>query len=303
VDVDRLVTGMAVGVIGEKNGPIFEVSELIHPGVPPQIQRPIKQNSNRHICLISGLEVGTKPSSSREILFDWIAGFFGDNAGSTEMSARINRVIIAGNTFKFSDDEERWDGEVNRKRVHIPEGKILQTVDALLCQLSSSVSVDLMSGLTDPAESFLPQPPMKRVLFPTARQGSLRTTSNPAEFTIDGLRILGTSGQIVDSMKKCTNLSTTGVLETILKTQNIAPCAPENVASYPHKERSPLLLNECPHVFFSGNQTEFSREQYSGSDGQEVLLLGIPSFSKTSDVVLLNIDTLETEVVSISSFV
>ena len=48
VDVDRLVTGMAVGVVGEKNGPIFEVSELIHPGVPPQIQRPIRPHSPKY---------------------------------------------------------------------------------------------------------------------------------------------------------------------------------------------------------------------------------------------------------------
>jgi len=302
VNPDKLVTGMAVGVIGRKIGSMFEVSEsLIHPGLPYQVPRTKVPDGNRFVCLISGLEIGTKPNMNRDVMFDWIAGFTGDNQSSSETSARIKRTIIAGNTFKFDAPEERWDGEVKRKRLNIPESSILQNVDAMLCQLASSVSVDLMSGVTDPAEYFIPQPAMKRVLFPMAKQADFRTLSNPFQFNVDGLRILGTSGQIVESVKRYSKVSTTEAMELILKTQNIAPCAPENNAVYPFKESSPLLLNECPHVFFAGNQPEFSREQHTGPNGEEVLLLGIPSFTSTSDVVLLNIDTLETQVVSFSS--
>ena len=51
---------------------------------------------------------------NRDVMFDWIAGFTGDNQSSSETSARIKRTIIAGNTFKFDAPEERWDGEVKR---------------------------------------------------------------------------------------------------------------------------------------------------------------------------------------------
>eukprot|EP00493_Phyllostaurus_siculus_P003545 UN03560 len=178
---------------------------------------------------------------NRDVMFDWIAGFTGDNQSSSETSARIKRTIIAGNTFKFEAPEERWDGEVKRKRISIPESSILRNVDAMLCQLASSVSVDLMSGVTDPAEYFIPQPPMKRVLFPMAKQAVFRTLSNPFQFNVDGLRILGTSGQIVESVKRYAKVSTTEAMELILKTQNIAPCAPENNAVYPFKK--------LPHSF------------------------------------------------------
>jgi DNA polymerase delta subunit 2 len=67
--------------------------------------------------------------------------------------------------------------------------------------------------------------------------------------------------------------------------------------SYPFQEDDPLVIRECPHVYFAGNQPEFGTTVIEGPAGQQVRLITIPSFRQTGKLVLVDMETLETEVV------
>ena len=56
------------------------------------------------------------------------------------------------------------------------------------------------------------------------------------------------------------------------------------------------MIQECPHVYFVGNQPRFDTTTIEGSSGQTVRLIAIPIFRETGEIVLLDTDTLEVEV-------
>jgi DNA polymerase delta subunit 2 len=72
------------------------------------------------------------------------------------------------------------------------------------------------------------------------------------------------------------------------------------------------VLEETPHIFFAGNQPEYSSKLVHGShfydtdltlgdDGQKVRIISIPKFSETGEIVLVNTSTLESEVIKFSA--
>jgi DNA polymerase delta subunit 2 len=58
-------------------------------------------------------------------------------------------------------------------------------------------------------------------------------------------------------------------------------------------------MKTCPHVYFAGCQPEFGTKVISGSGGQEVRLIAVPSFSATREIVLVDSDTLDVTKVKI----
>lgn len=59
------------------------------------------------------------------------------------------------------------------------------------------------------------------------------------------------------------------------------------------------MLNECPHLFFAGSQPKFDSAVIEGPAGQMVRLISVPSFADTGEVVLVDMETLDVEVVRI----
>jgi len=49
---------------------------------------------------------------------------------------------------------------------------------------------------------------------------------------------------------------------------------------------------DCPHVYFVGNQEKYETRLAKGSNGQVVRLIAVPAFDKTRTIVLVNLDTL-----------
>lgn len=73
--------------------------------------------------------------------------------------------------------------------------------DMLLTQMASLVPIDIMPGANDPANCSLPQQPLHRCLFPGAsRFDSVERVTNPHAFEVDGVTVLGTSGQNIDDI-------------------------------------------------------------------------------------------------------
>ena len=64
---------------------------------------------------------------------------------------------------------------------------------------------------------------------------------------------------------------------------------------YPFQDDDPLLLKDCPHIYFAGNQPQFDSRVVEGPVGQEVLLVAVPKFRDTGKVVLVDLETLRVE--------
>lgn len=74
-----------------------------------------------------------------------------------------------------------------------------------------------------------------------------------------------------------------------------------NTGCYPFQENDPFVIEECPHVFFVGNQPKFDSTVVD-YEGQSVRLIAVPKFKETGEVVLLDTDTLEVEVLRFQLF-
>lgn len=71
---------------------------------------------------------------------------------------------------------------------------------------------------------------------------------------------------------------------------------------YPFQDNDPFVIEECPHVYFVGNQPRYETAVIEGPVGQAVRLISVPKFKETGELVLLNTDTLETEIVKFNVF-
>lgn len=64
------------------------------------------------------------------------------------------------------------------------------------------------------------------------------------------------------------------------------------VGCYPFQDDDPFVIEECPHVYFVGNQPKFETTVIEGPAGQTVRLIAVPIFKETGEVVILDTDTL-----------
>ena len=70
-----------------------------------------------------------------------------------------------------------------------------------------------------------------------------------------------------------------------------------NQGCYPFQDKDQFVIEECPHVFFVGNQSNFETAIIEGPQAQTVRLIAVPKFKETGEVVLLDLDTLDVETV------
>jgi len=61
-------------------------------------------------------------------------------------------------------------------------------------------------------------------------------------------------------------------------------------------------MKACPHVYIAGNQPKFETTTIEGENGQSVRLIALSRFIDTGEIILLDAETLETEVVKFDVF-
>lgn len=92
------------------------------------------------------------------------------------------------------------------------------------------------------------------------------------------------------------------LLENTLHWRHIAPTAPDTLSSFPFKSSDPFILEQCPYIYFAGNQPQYESRFAKGSDGQIVRLISVPEFDKTKTFVLVNLDTLNCHPITVDSY-
>ena len=69
-----------------------------------------------------------------------------------------------------------------------------------------------------------------------------------------------------------------------------------NLGCYPFQDDDPFVIEECPHVYFVGNQPEFDTTVIDGPGGQRVRMIAIPKFEETGMIVLVDTESENLEV-------
>lgn len=308
MDKDILVTGSVIAIYGaEKNVGKFMVEEYCTADVPAQKPRP-SLTSDRFVLLASGLGLGSTSGDSMlglQLLVDMVTGQLGDQ-GEQSGAATISRVLLAGNLLSQStqDKEASKKAKYLTKKTQAASVEAIRLLDELLLQLAASVPVDVMPGQYDPTNYTLPQQPLHRCMFPLSRvYPTLQLVSNPYQADLDGFRFLGTSGQNVSDINRFTSMTShLDILESTLRLGHLAPTAPDTLGCYPFYQKDPFIMEECPHVYFSGSAPSFDSRIVTGADGQQVLLVTVPEFATTQTACLVNLRTLACEPVSFSAF-
>ncbi|CAL9728193.1 DNA polymerase delta small subunit [Monosporozyma unispora] len=329
------VTGTVVGLLGMEADPgTFQVLDICYPKGLTQPPMPfpmsmnndnngnILNNGNDKVALISGLNINTTSVSTLlriRLLQEYLNGsLYGEN----KSISTISRLIICGNSVEFdiaNKDQDKLSKSLDQFGEFL--GNILQTI-----------SVDILPGENDPSDRSLPQQPLHKALFKdslrpyfdNSNKSLLNLVTNPYKFKINGWDLLTLSGQSINDIVKYVVPSKEGkeddddmdiddsinkedtmehrldLMECTMKWQNMVPTSPDTLWCYPYKNRDPFILNEWPHLYIVGNQPEFSKRIIKMSNDIKISMITLPKFSKTGQFVLLDLKTLETEVVTLN---
>ncbi|KAL9112396.1 MAG: hypothetical protein Q9227_003238 [Pyrenula ochraceoflavens] len=281
------------------------------------------------VALVSGIGISGKNSDSLSLslLTEYLLGEA--LSGEEQPSAsQISRLIIAGCSLadEIASTLITPAQEPGRKAVQKKYGydatafnaAPITSLDEFLAELLPSLPITIMAGENDPANASLPQQPIHNAMFPRSRNyassappagdpnkqepGWFDSVTNPWEGDVEGWRFMGNSGQPVNDIFKYVEFGgedgqgTEGrleVIESILRWRCAAPTAPDTLWCYPFQEKDQFVIEECPHLFFVGNQPKFDTAIVEGPMGQQVRLIAVPKFSETGEVVVVNTETLE----------
>jgi DNA polymerase delta subunit 2 len=304
VSSELLVTGCVVAVLGtETSNGDFHVMDIKFPEYAPQPARMVKSSQRpKYLAIASGLELDGKGTDDRKVamLTEFLSGEIGGDFDQ-HFAADVTMLILAGSTIG-STLAKKDPGEYSSDKPLFDDSPIAQ-FDEIINKLASSLPVAVMPGDGDPVNLTIPQQPFHKALFHSSKRfleenNNLVTTTNPFWWEVDGVRIFGSSGQMINDIYKYSeDNDRLRMLDYTLRWRNCAPTAPDTLYTYPFVDKDPFIMNETPHVYFAGNQPSFATKMATGRDGEnndiEVRLIAVPRFSQTGQVVLLNLDTLE----------
>ncbi|PSN60656.1 DNA polymeras-like protein subunit delta-2 [Corynespora cassiicola Philippines] len=330
------VTGCILAALGtEQADGTFQTIAIQYADLPRQPERwehedslltvakrpkPKREKAGK-VAIISGLAItGTDDDDvSLDLLVEYLTG---ELAGPTEQSqaSKISRLIIAGDSLGHSSpilSREDFTAKKSNKKHYGYDASSYnaspsERFDRLLTEILPTIPITLLPGAQDPANVALPQQPLHPALLPHSRQYAnppaetdqtlhgLDSVTNPWEGEIEGWRVLGTGGQTVeDLLRYVEDVQAIDAMEMMLRWRCIAPTAPDTLWCYPFQDNDPLLLRNCPHIYFAGNQKEFKKSVIEGPQGQRVLLVSVPKFKETGEIVVVDFETMEVEVVEV----
>jgi len=314
IDVKDFVTGVTIALVGaeatDESGRFIVEDHLclgqsLHrhsDDVPflseaPSATSEVPTESAPHLLLVSGLNFGAKDPDNifpSQFLADFITGSLCD---SSLPVSNIVRVIVAGNSISKDTQDKDWvmGPKFRQKKTNQESLDALKDVDEWLLPIVSSVDVDVLPGDSDPAAFLWPQQPMHSCLFPqSGRSTGFHSRSNPFVSSVADRIVLGTSGQNVADVIRCSTIE--GEMKALRKTlewRHVAPTAPDTLGCYPFLERDPFVMETTPDLYFAGNCEKFEQcwvpNPHDSRKG--TLCVTVPEFSKSHAAVLVNLQT------------
>ncbi|GAC95902.1 potential acid sphingomyelin phosphodiesterase [Pseudozyma hubeiensis SY62] len=326
-----LITGVVAAVLGtETRAGDFDVVDAVFASLPPQATPKSVQNGtskSKHsvdeaqdqwAVLMSGLAIGgdaaLESQLSMQLLVEYLIGELGEQDDRISAS-NIVAAVIAGNSVAAPTRTEEED-KPKRYGQDQPTFSSAPTLalDQLLTDLCSAMPVHLLPGERDPASVAIPQQPIHFALLPRAgRFDSLHRHTNPAWLPVGQQRnLLATSGQNIDDIFKYVQESDESRIEMALRTLewgHLAPTAPDTLWCYPFKSGDPFVLKQRPDVLVVGNQPAYASAVYRFDEEEEeqdreekgCRVVLVPEFAKTGQVVMLNLTSLETQLICIET--
>jgi len=277
-------------------------------------------------------ETGASLSLRREMLLEYLTDpQLGDGSS-------ICRVVVAGGgitaAVDTAEDKENTKKASSNNATKTKSGKYDSTanitfslgeLDAYITEiLSSGIPVDYIPGWNDPTNANWPQRPLHSCLLPKSVGfvDMFRRSTNPYESDCNGVKVLGSDGLNVADLRrflpkncdkvndgnevKVTPSSSIDALHQTLNISHMAPTGPDSLPTFPSSETDPFVMTSRPAVYFVGNCDEFEA-RLVGEKGETIdtaagdgatRLVCIPSFASTGEVVLVNLKTLDCDVVS-----
>lgn len=319
LDKSILVTGIIVGLLGmEVESGVFHAVDIAYPEYAPQT--PISQEDNDGKLLIcSGLNITEDSDRAKyEILKNWITGDLGD-----PKAAEVSQLLVVGNIIRPSDnvkDSKSIKNKYSEQFTSLYNKESMGYADKLFENLCHTIPVTVLPGETDVVEMGLPKQPIHHSLFHSASmRNNFNRLSDPTWLTVNGLRVLATSGENINDLVKylIPNLkvdadiddsitldSRLRLIEDSLLWQIIAPTAPDTLWCYPFEGDDPFTLTETPHIYIIGNQPKFETSMVDLKDklGESITvkIISLPAFSETNQCVLLDLKSLDCNVINFS---
>ena len=186
-DIDTLVTGVPVVVVGCQEKGRFVVEELAYASIPGPLQLSPSQE-DKYLLLVSGLNVGGVNTDmlSLELLIDHLTGC-GGGAPDSEIMSKVCHVIIAGNLIA-----NKYLNKNKDKSQAVCTLESISTADSYLSRIVTSLQVTLMPGTNEPGNITLPQQPLYEPMFPKSiTYSTLNMVTNPNLMSLDGTTLLG----------------------------------------------------------------------------------------------------------------
>jgi len=310
IDLPTALTGTGVAAYGYESDGKFHVKEITHVSLPDHhnlaIDQCLQDGEDRFVLFVSGLGIGSEKGNlmSLQLLIDMITGRICDGEDHTFFS-KVCRVVIAGNALS-KDTEDKETEKLAKYLSRNTQAKSISAIkclDDVLVQFGSCIPVDIMPGEYDPTNQFLPQQALHKCMFPNAlRYSTVQSVTNPYKALVGGYRILGTSGQNISNIYQYSGFEDRlDILEATLKGGHISPTSPDTLSCYPYYDNDPFILDDCPDIYFAGNQPTFQTRKIQGDDGHEILLLLVPAFHIDSMAILVNLRDLSTHPINIDT--
>merc|ERR1712060_780953 len=109
---------------------------------------------------------------------------------------------------------------------------------------------------------------------------------------MEGIAVLGHSGQPVEDILRCTEIETPlEALETCLEALHLAPTAPDTLPMQPFVSEDPFVIKDAPHVLFSGGHERANHLWHQSPQRSDsgTTCICVPDFRRHQAVVLLNL--------------
>ena len=264
----------------------------------------INDDNNKNLILfISSLEIGHpnekngKSILGRNTLLHFIQNLNNLNEKTYNISNKISRIIICGNSIYSPDDSEQVEkGSYIKQELNTRIYEIIlnnyEKLDEYIEKISNYISIDIIPGNEDINGDYFPQNGIDKILFEKNKNTIDKTlflVSDPYSFYINNTHFLGTSGYNINSIKQITTFNNNlDIMEKILLWSHLSPNAPDTLKIFPYQNYDPLLLDFVPDVFFCGGKKfEYRKKNFRGKD---ILFISLPSFREMLSGVIYNVD-------------